>query len=308
MLFEDFANLDLFAEDEPPSDSYSRPCKTFIKWCKLPSDVQQCVISRMDFFTRYSLSKCSKKMHILEKGPPIKIDAIEINDSERFYCYDCDSDSKADWDIEASEIKKINCKSFRYAFANRQRLLYALNMLAEQVDRLELLDTDQDENFSYRTTVTPDILSHSQIQNAKRFYFWANCNFTEELFLSLKAAQMTFFSSTIHNEAINKFIKKWIKGDGPKEFVKLSIWYRNSFNKNEILKGIFYRNWDDDFKKEAGGFCADFDRVMGGRDCAQIMHNNGKQSATLRISDDSILFIVTGHYLEKYKCFCYSIP
>ncbi|CAB3403815.1 unnamed protein product [Caenorhabditis bovis] len=307
-MFDDFDNLDISAEDEPSLNSKSESNRTFIKWCKLPTDVQQCVISHMDFLTRYSLSKCSKKMQEIEKEPPIKIDGIEINNSEKFYCYDCDNNDKADWDIETSEIKKISCKSFRYAFANHQQLLYVLNMLTEQVDQLELLDSEKNEDLSYNTSLPPEILSHPQIQNAKRFYFWANCSFTEEIFLNLKAAHMTFSSSTITDEMINKFIKRWMNGDDPKEFVKLSIWYQNSFNKDEILKGIFHKNWDDEFKKEAGGFCRDFDRVMGGGDTAQIMRNNGKQSATLRISNENLLFMVTGNYWEQFKLFSYGIP
>ncbi|CAB3406853.1 unnamed protein product [Caenorhabditis bovis] len=275
MLFDDFADLDLSAEDDPPFDYYSKKCKTFIKWCKLPAEVQQCVISQMDFFTRHV------NPQTYQKNPKVWFENTDYyQKGVKFFE---ELMKRANYSVQDCTIEM------------------ALNMLTEQVNRLALLDTDQNEDSSYRTCLTPEILSHPQIQNANQFYFWASCNFTEELFLSAKAVHMTFFSSTVNNEMINKFIKRWIKGDGPKDFVKLSIWYRNSFNKDEILKGIFHRNWDDAFDKEAGGFCDDFDRVIGGRNCAQIMQNKGKQSATLRISDDNLIFIVTGKYWEQHN-------
>ncbi|CAB3411408.1 unnamed protein product [Caenorhabditis bovis] len=239
--------------------------------------------------------------------------------------YDCLIEME-NWDIERSSVKQLNkCKSFQFAFNSLAKLRYALDLLTDQVVRLNLIDQCRNfESDSYGNTITAEILAHRQIQNVDRFDFYANCNFTEELLMSLKGTHITFTSSTINDDIINKFIKRWVDGGGPEGFTQLNLRCRRDFKPDAILRNVNFRIWDSEFENErlvarehvsnnenpkfSRGFCGDFYRVMGRGMCAQITRNNQLKSATLRISDDSLLFTVTGSYWPNYKCFGYTIP
>ncbi|CAB3411409.1 unnamed protein product [Caenorhabditis bovis] len=347
------------------------------RWDELPSFIQTSVIEKLPFETRYSLSKCSKKMMEIEKVPPVFIHRFELLESELFKMEPVDAYDKAiivtvdfvkvpshksipiiflktgndtevsreyiphsfrsdevptiyentdyiekslelfeklmkrsrnrvvelsidmpSWDISKSAVKEVNCEMFQIRFNNIDQLNQGLEMLGEQVKNLRAFF--KFEGAKPETKLVPkEILEHKQIQNAEILFIRGNCQFTEELFMSLKGKELNFSSSTISDAMYNKFILRWIDGGGVDDFQKLSAWYPKEFNEQIILKNVMCKLWDDKFKKDNERFLNEFFFAYGKDSCYQVLRKDGRQSATIAVSEQEVLFLVTGKFCEK---------
>ncbi|KAF1761711.1 hypothetical protein GCK72_009967 [Caenorhabditis remanei] len=89
--------------------------------------------------------------------------------------------------------------------------------------------------------------------------------------------------------------QNWASGKSVFDFKQLLLWGSQVRDQSIITRGLEMRPWDDDFRKEARGFCDDFDRCCGSGLLFQISRQiDPFESLTLCISEDCTSIYATG--------------
>ncbi|PIC32922.1 hypothetical protein B9Z55_013086 [Caenorhabditis nigoni] len=138
-----------------------------------------------------------------------------------------------------------------------------------------------------------------QFQNAEKFRLNGLVNYTKEQFLNLKLKIGVFNSISVTEEVINQFIKNWIDGTGFR-FQQLHIGFWGYRKLDEILEGIDFREWDQDFVNEVSiknvSFVTDFESVCGPGKLFQIPSKMDHfESITVQVSDVNTIFLNLYH-------------
>ncbi|CAI2347989.1 unnamed protein product [Caenorhabditis sp. 36 PRJEB53466] len=191
----------------------------------------------------------------------------------------------------SSEIKLLpTCSRVRLSSSDEQVLWWWLRKLPEYVDDLGLVcPTD--------TFVSPEFMSIPQITNAKQFSFWCDAALTDEEFLSLKATELGFDPARITDGALNEFLKRWSRGDGPCNFKSIVLWSHKERNEQKVLEGLYSRSWESGFETEDGvkRFVSDFYQNCGLGTCYQVFSSvESYESLTVYFSDERFGVYGTG--------------
>ncbi|CAI5442808.1 unnamed protein product [Caenorhabditis angaria] len=124
--------------------------------------------------------------------------------------------------------------------------------------------------------------------------------FTEEQFLNLNRESLFFHidsRSILTTSSINKFLKKWVRGELPANFVELGVYMdiTSAGVVTDILNGIsWFESWLGEFFQREYLFCEDFIETYGDGIFTVVRNRANDMEAILRFNPTSILFVVTG--------------
>ncbi|CAI2347986.1 unnamed protein product [Caenorhabditis sp. 36 PRJEB53466] len=210
--------------------------------------------------------------------------------------------------FEKSRIKSLSkCKSVRVTANDEMDMRWWLQKVPEQLDDLDLLSNQDRDTF----ILSSEFLSIPQVMNARKFYFYCRAAFTDKQFLALKAKKIAFDCVNITDDAVNTFLRKWVKGEGVQHFQQVLLWSTRVPDQEKVTAGLEVRPWDEAFREEARGFCEDYDRVCGRGTTFQICSRvDPYESLTLCFNSDRISIYATGKkYISNKENFTYySIP
>lgn len=209
--------------------------------------------------------------------------------------------------FETSKIKLLpHCRSVNISADNADDFRWWIQKVPEDLSNLEL-STTGDDTFSYPS----DILSCPQVMNTARLSTWDKMGFTDDQLLKLKTKSLMFSYFNITEDGINQFLKNWINGKGVYGFTNALLWSDQTRDELKIMKGIEVRPWDEEFRRDALGFCGDYERVCGSGSLYQIKSRiDPFESLTLCMRDDRVSIDATGKRMtwngETYTS--YGIP
>ncbi|PIC39202.1 hypothetical protein B9Z55_010967 [Caenorhabditis nigoni] len=178
------------------------------------------------------------------------------------------------------------CKLARLAVMSKDEMWWWLKWLPK--DNLDVWIFPFDENTP-SLVLSSEELNCQQFRNAEQLKIGGRVDYTNEQFLNLKLKVGLFHSIGVADEIINQFIKNWINGTGCL-FQRMYLGSVKDRKLDEILRGIEFREWDQNFKDEVSiksvSFVTDFESICGQGELCQISSKvDPYESITFQISD-----------------------
>ncbi|CAO4370716.1 unnamed protein product [Caenorhabditis nigoni] len=211
--------------------------------------------------------------------------------------------------VDKSQIKSLpKCKYIFFGADDVETFRWWIQKLPNQMEIIQLSRLSNEQEIF---TIPSVLLNAPQIMQALDFDFWCRADFSDEQFLNLKANEFEFDCVKITDQGINKFITQWVNGNGVPDFKKAVFSKIKDRNFDEMTRGIEYREWYGDFKKDEPYFCHFFYDEYKSERCVQIYSKvDPYESLTLSISSDCVSIHKTGNKMENNgKPYThYSIP
>ncbi|UMM24825.1 hypothetical protein L5515_004878 [Caenorhabditis briggsae] len=197
-----------------------------------------------------------------------------------------------DYPIETSQIKRLpRCKRLRIMGDRLDISEWWIQKVPEKLLSLELSPYDDT-----KLIFTKEFLNQPQVMESQIVRFYGFADFTDEQFLKTKAQLITFSPVSLTSDGINKYIKKFVNGNGSPNFERAVFRFSDVVEEGKILNGLEYRTWDKEFKREIGSFWNDFLRMLGGGRCLQIPSRvDPYESLTLHVDIGYMGIYKTGH-------------
>ncbi|CAO4370699.1 unnamed protein product [Caenorhabditis nigoni] len=189
-----------------------------------------------------------------------------------------------DYPMETSKMKPLpRCKTIRICGDDKEQLRWWFEWLPEK--NLDIRMFSRFENTENQLVLSSEELNWPRIQQAQKFKLRGRADFTDEQFLNLQIRMAGFNSISVSDDVINRFLKNWINGTGYR-FHQILLGSTKNRDIEKILRGIELREWDEDFREEAGFFCSEFHRFCGRGQLYQISNKiHPFESLTLQITD-----------------------
>ncbi|PIC39201.1 hypothetical protein B9Z55_010966 [Caenorhabditis nigoni] len=189
-----------------------------------------------------------------------------------------------DYPMETSKMKPLpRCKTIRICGDDKEQLRWWFEWLPEK--NLDIRMFSRFENTENQLVLSSEELNWPRIQQAQKFKLRGRADFTDEQFLNLEIRMAGFVSVSVSDDVINRFLKNWINGTGY-QFHQVLLGSTKNRDVEKILRGIELREWDEDFREEAGFFCSEFHRFCGRGQLYQISNRiQPYESLTLQITD-----------------------
>ncbi|PIC39206.1 hypothetical protein B9Z55_010969 [Caenorhabditis nigoni] len=149
--------------------------------------------------------------------------------------------------FENSQMRSLpHCKTARLGVMSKDEMWWWLKWLPK--DNLDIWISPYEKN-AFTLILSSEELNCQQFRNAEQLTIIGRVDYTNEQFLNLKLKDCLFDSIGVTDEIINQFIKNWINGVGCL-FERMYLGSMEDRKVAEILRGIQFREWNQNFKDE----------------------------------------------------------